>query len=116
MQTTTQSQGRAPIAPIHWWEVLTVADPQKLPFISLYLDALSGGFTGRCAVPTAQEDLWGEDSEFIESWFNAGEELQFVDTFVHDLHIEEPNQWERVMDWVRSVLVAARNCPAPWRP
>jgi hypothetical protein len=116
MQTSDQTSGDTPRAPIHWWEVLTMTDPAKLPFISLYVDALSGGFTGKCAVPAGREALWGDDSEFIENWFSAGEELQFVDTFVHDLHIEEPNQWERVMDWVRSVLVAARHRPAPWRP
>jgi len=53
----------------------------------------------------ASED-WGDDTAFVQDWFRAGDELQNLDTLVHELNIDEPDRWERALHWVRSLLVA----------
>ena len=39
---------------------------------------------------------------FIEEWFDAGESLQFSGD---ELEIDEPDGWERAVQWVRALLV-----------
>jgi hypothetical protein len=52
---------------------------------------------------------WGADSSLIEDWFNAGEELQHSKL---ELPIEEPDRWERALQWMRSLAVATGLRPA----
>ena len=53
-----------------------------------------------------EHEGWGEHNELIEDWFDAGDEIQHLDTRVHELDIDEPDRWERALHWVRSLLVA----------
>jgi len=103
----------------------------RLPFFRLYLEVLGGGvasvFHGqeqsmiavgsRIVEPVGgweryvERAGWGENQELIEDWFVAGDELQYVDTLVNDVEIDEPDRWERALHWVRSLLVAPRHRP-----
>jgi hypothetical protein len=101
-----------------------------MPFFQIYLEAL--GVMG-CAGPvsfvaTQESEMnmdqgrivepvggwaawhdtadWGDDAAFVEDWFDAGDELQNLDTLVHDVKIDEPDRWERALHWVRSLLIA----------
>lgn len=130
MPTKPQTR-RAVRKPGGWWEVFSVVEPGFVPFLGLYLEALGLRLGSRVALPeqeslmsmTTQDRIvepvqgwprfeqhrWGEDQELngmIEDWFDAGDELQHVDTLVHDLKIDEPDRWERAFHWVRSLLVA----------
>lgn len=49
---------------------------------------------------------WGDNTSFIEEWFDEGEELQHAHTL--ELEIDEPNHWERAVSWVREMITAAR--------
>lgn len=102
--------------------------PLSLPFFRLYLEALGvGGGAGpgmaargeemniesRIVEPVGGWDAWrshagewGDDTAFVQDWFQAGDELQNLDTLVHDVKIDEPDRWERALHWVRSLLVA----------
>jgi hypothetical protein len=48
---------------------------------------------------------WGDHNDMIEDWFGAGEELQHSRD---EVEIDEPDRWERALDWVRTLFVAAR--------
>jgi hypothetical protein len=49
--------------------------------------------------------MWGDDAFQIEEWFDAGESLEF-DKNDWEVKIEEPDKWERALQWVRSLAVA----------
>ena len=100
--------------------------PLPLPFFYLYLEALGVGCTAGRTVARGDEmniesrivepvggwdawhagEEWGDDTAFVQDWFQAGDELQNLDTLVHDVKIDEPDRWERALHWVRSLLVA----------
>lgn len=48
---------------------------------------------------------WGEDSQMVEEWFAAGETLQYSTS---ELEIDEPDRWERALQWMRSIFDSPR--------
>jgi len=118
-------------SPQHWWEIVVRSSGSELPFKQFYADARLVA-----AVPQPSHDrgereamnlsdpkmmkeeflepvsawkaeagpLWGDESFSIEQWFNEGEELEFSDI---ELLIEEPDRWERAVQWMRSLVDAA---------
>jgi len=55
-----------------------------------------------------QSTAWGDNTEFIEDWFEEGE--QIVNS-KEELEIDEPANWERVLHWMRSGAVATGLMP-----
>ena len=119
---------RAVRRPGGWWEVFSAVESAAFPFLGLYLEVLGLRLGSRVASPKQEslmmdivqdrivepvqgwhrleQERWGEHHELIEDWFDAGHELQHVDTLLHPVEIVEPDRWERTVHWVRSLLVA----------
>jgi len=117
--------------PLRWWESVVRCDATELPFKRFYADAL---LVEAVPLVTAKRDErvmmnlteqkaesarlrdpaagwgpkmtpdWGEEGFAIEQWFDEGEELEYSDI---ELFIEEPDRWERAVQWMRSLVDAA---------
>jgi len=111
------------LRPLCWWEIAARrrAAPE-LPFLGFFRegrsareeDPMPGELKQRVAIPVEDWERfvsgrWGEDSPLIEDWFDAGEELQHSNV---ELMIEEPDRWERALQWMRSLAVATGLRPA----
>lgn len=116
--------------PLNWWEIVARSSSSELPFKRFYVDALlvetvpqfsdaqEERETMNLAAPKAIDEQflepvstwttdvvqWGTESLSIEQWFDEGEELEYSDI---ELFIEEPDRWERAVQWMRSLVDAA---------
>jgi hypothetical protein len=64
-------------------------------------------FQNRIVIPIPSwnaRQAWGEDLFPIEEWFDEGEALAHSDA---EVFIDEPDRWERAMDWMRSLALAS---------
>jgi len=57
----------------------------------------------RRRVPPRSRRPWGEHTELIEDWFDAGEALQDAEPEPQN---DEPQPWTRALSWMRSMLGA----------
>jgi hypothetical protein len=103
--------------PLHWWEIAASAgSAPELPFLGFFIEGRSareeaempGELRQRVAIPVEDWEAflaarWGDDGGLIEEWFDAGEELQ---NSRMELTIEEPDRWERTLQWMRTLAVA----------
>lgn len=127
LSTTSNSPNTAALRPLRWRVILERDESICLPF-SGFFDELAREALF-CAVETGYEEetmkreriiepitewqhhqstSWGRNTEFIEDWFEEGE--QIVNS-KEELEIDEPANWERVLHWMRSVAVATGLMP-----
>jgi hypothetical protein len=120
--------------PLQWREIVASCDfygaPAELPFRGFFAELFEApedpsndeekpmrlehvyGWPDRIVEPIQGWNAyrnWGEDASLIEEWFDEGEALAESDI---EVNIEEPDRWERALQWIRSLVVAARLRPA----
>jgi hypothetical protein len=119
---------QAEYLPLNGWKILEDRRTSLLPFERYYAELfLTACFPAesaramerpaeRVAWPLApagggkaDRKPWGENTTFIESWFEKGETLSQSET---ELSIDEPDRWTRALAWVRTLAAATGILPA----
>ena len=120
----------ASFAPLRWSEIVVCNESSRLPFL-VFFDELARHQLS-CAVGAGYEEetmhvdhkmhriiepikwepreyAWGDNSEFVEDWFEEGE--QIVNS-KEELKIDEPNSWDKALFWMRAMATASGLMPS----